>query len=209
MGYLFPKLSLSNIYYLIGMWNLHVMTLLIMLARNTKSGGSFQEDYVRPVTYTCRSLDDDNDHETEEDNNDNNVLLDSLTHYSSDHQGQQGQRPDSNLKRRQSSEDFLEMQAAREFQQYCMEHPDLMYNQHPRYDHDHYSQHQYHFDDHHVHHHQHDSHVTNRYHDEGNSSRYDDFSSSPDPFEEEAMVDDEDPLEIARQGIRLCKIEFS
>ena len=189
------------------MWNLHVMTLLIMLARNTKSGGSFQEDYVRPVTYTCRSLDDDNDHETEEDNNDNNVLLYSLTHYSSDHQGQQGQRPDSNLKRRQSSEDFLEMQAAREFQQYCMEHPDLMYNQHPRYDHDHYSQHQYHFDDHHVHHH--DSHVTNRFHDEGNSSRYDDFSSSPDPFEEEAMVDDEDPLEIARQGIRLCKIEFS
>ena len=185
------------------MWNLHVMTLLIMLARNTKSGGSFQEDYVRPVTYTCRSL--DNDLETE-DNNDN--VLDSLTHFS-DHEGQQGQggqnqqRPDSNLKRRQSSEDFLEMQAAREFQQYCMEHhPDLMYN--PRYDQVH--SHQYHFDDDHHHHHHHDSHVM-RY--DENSSRYDDFSSSPDPFEEEAMVDDEDPLEIARQGTKQkCEIDF-
>ena len=186
------------------MWNLHVMTLLIMLARNTKSGGSFQEDYVRPVTYTCRSL--DNDLETEEDDNNDNVL-DSLTHFSDHHEGQGGgqgqqQRPDSNLKRRQSSEDFLEMQAAREFQQYCMEHPDLMYNDHSRYDqvHHHHS-HQYHFDDHHVH----DSHVT-RY--DESSSRYDDFSSSPDPFEEEAMVDDEDPLEIARQGEQKCKIDI-
>merc|ERR1711902_54654 len=109
-----------------------------MGARNTKSGGSLQEDYVRPVTYTCRSLDHEIDNDDE--------VLDSLNHFS---------RPDSGagsqLKRRQSSEDFLEMQAAREYQQYCMDHPDLMYHH-----------------------------------------RYDDFSSSPDPYEEEAMVDDED-----------------
>ena len=93
------------------MWNLHVVTLLIMLARNTKSGGSLHEDYVRPVTYTCRSLDNDLIQDADEE------MLDSLTHFSD--------RPESNLKRRQSSEDFLEMQAAREYQQYCLDHPDL------------------------------------------------------------------------------------
>ena len=104
-----------------GMWNLHVITLLIMLARNTKSGGSLQEDYVRPVTYTCRSLDHEIDNDDE--------VLDSLNHFS---------RPDSGagsqLKRRQSSEDFLEMQAAREYQQYCLDHPDLMYHHHHGFD---------------------------------------------------------------------------
>ena len=63
---------------------------------------------------------------------------------------------ESNLKRRQSSEDFLEMQAARE--------------------------NQYHIQ--HCHHFVQDQ----------------DCSSTPDPFEEEAMVDDYDPLEMARQG---------
>ena len=110
-----------NFFLFSGMWNLHVITLLIMLARNTKSGGSLQEDYVRPVTYTCRSLDHEIDNDDE--------VLDSLNHFS---------RPDSGagsqLKRRQSSEDFLEMQAAREYQQYCLDHPDLMYHHHHGFD---------------------------------------------------------------------------
>ena len=112
-----------------------------MLARSTSSS-SGQDDYVRPVTYTCRSLDEIR-HQ-----NQSECVLDSLTsnHFSSGEE--------SNLKRRQSSEDFLEMQAARNCRQYCRH-------------------------------------------------RYDDFSSSPDPYEDEneAMVDeDEDPLEMARQG---------
>ena len=73
----------------------------------------------------------------------------------------------SNLKRRQSSEDFLEMQAARDYcRHYCNSSRNGQY----------YSSH-----------------------------RYEDFSaSSPDyEYEEEgneAMVDEEDPLEMARQG---------
>ena len=76
---------------------------------------------MRPVTYTCRSLDHEIDNDDE--------VLDSLNHFS---------RPDSGagsqLKRRQSSEDFLEMQAAREYQQYCLDHPDLMYHHHHGFD---------------------------------------------------------------------------
>ena len=88
-----------------------------MLARST-SGSSFGaqiDDYVRPVTYTCRSLDEVHLHSGNINSSggavilsqDDCCVLDSLTsnHFSSGEE--------SNLKRRQSSEDFLEMQAAR------------------------------------------------------------------------------------------------
>ena len=89
-----------------------------MLARSTIGSGNFNghiDDYVRPVTYTCRSLDEVRLHSGNTNSSggavitsqDDCCVLDSLTsnHFSSGEE--------SNLKRRQSSEDFLEMQAAR------------------------------------------------------------------------------------------------
>jgi hypothetical protein len=141
-----------------GLWNLHIVTLLVMLSRSTASG---HDDYVRPVTYTCRSLSDNGGGHVVLEDEDECVLDSATSNNFSDCP------PDSHLKRRQSSEDFLEMQAARQADQQCRR----------------YCQHQ-----------------------------YDDFSSSPDPFDdeydEEAGVDDdeeeeeeeeEDPLETARQ----------
>lgn len=96
-----------------GLWNLYIVTLLLMLARSTSgssasglstAGGN--ENYrVQPVAYTCRSLDIDFHQNAVY--SDGECVLDSLTsnHFSSGEE--------SNLKRRQSSEDFLEMQAAR------------------------------------------------------------------------------------------------
>lgn len=125
-----------------------------MLARSTSgssasglstAGGQDPSDYrVQPVTYTCRSLDIDfHQHHNVAVYSDGECVLDSLTsnHFSSGEE--------SNLKRRQSSEDFLEMQAARR----------------------------------------------QRHHD---YCHYDEFSD--DDYDEEAMVDEEDPLEMARQG---------
>ena len=155
-----------------------------MLARSTSGNslGAQIDDYVRPVTYTCRSLDEVHFHgghrQISSDLNDSsrgNVIasddccvLDSLNsnHFSSGEE--------SNMKlRRQSSEDFLEMQAARQNavsgQRGVTQCNRGQYCQH----------------------------------------RYEDFSSSPDPYddydedvyEHEAMVDEiGDPLEMARQG---------
>ena len=95
----------------------------------------------------------------------NECVLDSLTsnHFSSD--------GSSNLKRRQSSEDFLELERARE---YCRHHCGPRGGGGQYY----------------------------------NGHRYEDFSASSPDYEygeeaaegNEAMVDEDDPLEMARQG---------
>jgi len=167
-----------------GLWNLHIITLLLMLARST-SGSSFGaqiDDYVRPVTYTCRSLDEVHLQHSGNINSsgggvilsqDDCCVLDSLNsnHFSSGEE--------SNMKmRRQSSEDFLEMQAARYSHAAATAaqgHPSIR----TQCNRGQYCRH-----------------------------RYEDFSSSPDYEdyedeydEHEAMVDEvEDPLEMARQG---------
>jgi len=165
-----------------GLWNLHIITLLLMLARSTIGSGNFNghiDDYVRPVTYTCRSLDEVRLHSANTNSSggavilsqDDCCVLDSLTsnHFSSGEE--------SNLKRRQSSEDFLEMQAARHSN--AVSAAVAARRAQSQCNRGHYCQH-----------------------------RYEDFSSSPDPYEDydedyehEAMVDEvEDPLEMARQG---------
>ncbi len=96
-----------------GLWNLHIVTLLLMLARSTNNSGQSDTDYsVRPVTYTCRSLDQVHLQDVAGGApgqlllSGDECVLDSLTsnHFSSG---------ESKMLRRQSSEDFLEMQAAR------------------------------------------------------------------------------------------------
>ena len=119
-------------------------------------GGVSGGDYIRPpISYTCHSLDDFRLQQvvcSEVPNQHHECVLDSLT---SNHFSSGGE---SNLKRRQSSEDFLEMHAARNYQmiqeaQYC-----------------------HHF------------------------CTQNDFSASEAEDGVEAMVDEDDPLEIARQG---------
>ena len=129
-----------------------------MLSRSTTTSN---EDYVMPVTYYS-SHEENESARLNGAASPNECVLDSLTsnHFSSD--------GSSNLKRRQSSEDFLELERARE---YCRHHCG----------------------------------TRGQYY---NGHRYEDFSaSSPDyEYEEEgaegneAMVDEDDPLEMARQG---------
>ena len=182
-GFLIYLIS-KSVFNPIGLWNLHIITLLLMLARST-SGSSFGaqiDDYVRPVTYTCRSLDEVHLQHSGNINSsgggvilsqDDCCVLDSLNsnHFSSGEE--------SNMKmRRQSSEDFLEMQAARYSHAAATAaqgHPSIR----TQCNRGQYCRH-----------------------------RYEDFSSSPDYEdyedeydEHEAMVDEvEDPLEMARQG---------
>ena len=139
-----------------------------MLSRSTNKDSN--EDYVMPVTYYSSQEENESSHHRLNGNggaaSPNECVLDSLTsnHFSSD--------GSSNLKmRRQSSEDFLELERARE---YCRHHCG--------------SSRQYYNNGHH---------------------RYEDFSASSPDYEyegevaeegNEAMVDEDDPLEMARQG---------
>ena len=154
--------------YIAGLWNLYIVALLLMLSRSTNKDSN--EDYVMPVTYYSSQEENESSHHRLNGNggaaSPNECVLDSLTsnHFSSD--------GSSNLKmRRQSSEDFLELERARE---YCRHHCG--------------SSRQYYNNGHH---------------------RYEDFSASSPDYEyegevaeegNEAMVDEDDPLEMARQG---------